>query len=519
MELKLMDKHLDTWWYQLFSWAWFSPCMNILGFSSRATGPAFFPLGVCNSIAIIITVDLVCCLLPGFLAVFGPKLGMRAMVQARFSWGYFGAIIPAILNVFSLEGFLILNCTIGRQMIASLSSQLDDTLGIHILVGTRMQILCLVHRRIMLWKSLVGKRTISEVLELAAQKLCKSVTFDANDVNQALAILSQRFGLDICLGHPNAVSYLEKAVASYLCICFLTMTKQTNLTTITLLHWKSYFSTNMVEPLWIRITEPVQTREQFKFKGGLDTMSSLHNDSIESNSEKQIVLNPSLRERACILHKINWHLLPFVTAVYLFSYLDWANIGNAKVAGMATNLYLTSFRYNIAAAVFFILYSFAEVPSNIALKLLRPSRWIITCTTAMVVNESSTDITALLIVGVIQLHYFWFKSRSWNKSSMKISIYVDATIAHFLMTDALSGSTRQKWLLGCMIRGDMILLVGVMLEVDVDIITLLLVVGVVGSLCLYYATGSISFSFLIVSHTECTHLLFTVLMFVILHSG
>ncbi|KAG2107174.1 MFS general substrate transporter [Suillus discolor] len=105
-------------------------------------------------------------------------------------------------------------------------------------------------------------------------------------------------------------------------------------------------------------------------------MGSLHNDSIKSNSEKQIVLNPSPRERARILRKIDWHLLPFVTVFYLLSFLDRANIGNAKVAGMATDLHLTGFRYNIAAAVFFITYSFAEVPSNIALKLFRSSRWI-----------------------------------------------------------------------------------------------------------------------------------------------
>ncbi|KAG2348123.1 MFS general substrate transporter [Suillus weaverae] len=103
-------------------------------------------------------------------------------------------------------------------------------------------------------------------------------------------------------------------------------------------------------------------------------MGSLRKDSIESNSEKQIVLNPS--ERARILYKIDWHLLPFVTVFYLLSFLDRANVGNARVAGMATNLSLTGFRYNIAAAVFFIPYSFAEVPSNIALKLFRPSRWI-----------------------------------------------------------------------------------------------------------------------------------------------
>jgi len=94
-------------------------------------------------------------------------------------------------------------------------------------------------------------------------------------------------------------------------------------------------------------------------------MSSLRNDSIESNSEKQIVLNPSPRERARILRKIDWHLLPFVTVFYLFSYLDRANIGYAKVGGMATNLHLTGFRYNIAAAVFFIPLSLAEVPSYV----------------------------------------------------------------------------------------------------------------------------------------------------------
>ncbi|KAG2152688.1 uncharacterized protein EDB93DRAFT_1327626 [Suillus bovinus] len=78
-----------------------------------------------------------------------------------------------------------------------------------------------------LWKSLAGKFTIAEIVILAAQKLCKSMTFDLTDTNQALAILSQRFGLDICFGHPDAVSYLEKAVASHLRICFSTTEDRT----------------------------------------------------------------------------------------------------------------------------------------------------------------------------------------------------------------------------------------------------------------------------------------------------
>lgn len=46
---------------------------------------------------------------------------------------YFGSIIPSALNVFSMQGFLILNCIIGGQTLSSVSSHLDDTLGIVII--------------------------------------------------------------------------------------------------------------------------------------------------------------------------------------------------------------------------------------------------------------------------------------------------------------------------------------------------------------------------------------------------
>ncbi|KZT66421.1 MFS general substrate transporter [Daedalea quercina L-15889] len=77
-----------------------------------------------------------------------------------------------------------------------------------------------------------------------------------------------------------------------------------------------------------------------------------------------------------ILRKLDWHLLPFVSILYLLSFLDRANIGNAKVAGLTTDLHLTGIQYNWCSAVFFLPYAFLEVPSNMALKLLRPSRWI-----------------------------------------------------------------------------------------------------------------------------------------------
>lgn len=56
--------------------------------------------------------------------------------------------------------------------------------------------------------------------------------------------------------------------------------------------------------------------------------------------------------------------------------MDRSNIGNARVAGMNTDLKLTGPQYNLCLTVFFFPYSLLEVPSNIILKLMRPSRWM-----------------------------------------------------------------------------------------------------------------------------------------------
>ncbi|OAX34262.1 hypothetical protein K503DRAFT_803729 [Rhizopogon vinicolor AM-OR11-026] len=59
---------------------------------------------------------------------------------------------------------------------------------------------------------------------MATQKLAGSLcrTFYFANTNEALAILSQRFALSVCLGHPNVVSYIEKGVASHMRICYST---------------------------------------------------------------------------------------------------------------------------------------------------------------------------------------------------------------------------------------------------------------------------------------------------------
>lgn len=58
------------------------------------------------------------------------------------------------------------------------------------------------------------------------------------------------------------------------------------------------------------------------------------------------------------------------------AFIDRSNIGNARIAGMYEDLELYGLRYNAAVTIFFVPYTLLEVPSNIVLKMMRPSVWI-----------------------------------------------------------------------------------------------------------------------------------------------
>lgn len=57
------------------------------------------------------------------------------------------------------------------------------------------------------------------------------------------------------------------------------------------------------------------------------------------------------KNTAKLLRKVDLRLLPMLTTLYLLSYLDRGNIGNARVAGMNRELNLTDKEYNLALTV------------------------------------------------------------------------------------------------------------------------------------------------------------------------
>ncbi|KAL5603961.1 hypothetical protein FOVSG1_006711 [Fusarium oxysporum f. sp. vasinfectum] len=77
-----------------------------------------------------------------------------------------------------------------------------------------------------------------------------------------------------------------------------------------------------------------------------------------------------------LIRKIDWSIIPFVSLLYLLSFLDRTNIGNARLDTLELDLNMSGLMHNHALVVFFPFYIVAEIPSNMAMKRFRPWIWI-----------------------------------------------------------------------------------------------------------------------------------------------
>ncbi|KAI1432345.1 MFS general substrate transporter [Xylaria sp. CBS 124048] len=108
--------------------------------------------------------------------------------------------------------------------------------------------------------------------------------------------------------------------------------------------------------------------------------NTYHPGSAESDYDdpNAIQCPPHTTERK-LLTRIDWHILPFVSILYLLAFLDRVNIANAKTFNLQADLGLVGNQYNTALTIFFVPYVFFEVPSNILLKRLSPRIWLSGC--------------------------------------------------------------------------------------------------------------------------------------------
>jgi MFS family permease len=142
--------------------------------------------------------------------------------------------------------------------------------------------------------------------------------------------------------------------------------------------------------------------------------STVYNDAI--NTEKALdadldafVEDPELDRR--LNRKFDIHILPWLFGIWLFSFIDRSNIGNARIAGLTTDLNIaTGTSFNVALLVFYIPYILVDVPSNLLVKKFRagiylPSlitAWGVVCMCMGFVTSFAGLIVCRLLLGLFE---------------------------------------------------------------------------------------------------------------------
>ncbi|CDR88318.1 related to TNA1-High affinity nicotinic acid plasma membrane permease [Sporisorium scitamineum] len=102
------------------------------------------------------------------------------------------------------------------------------------------------------------------------------------------------------------------------------------------------------------------------------------NDVIVIDTPSHGEVRYTRQEERRLVRKIDFLVVPILLVLYLLSFLDRSNIGNAKLEGLVKHIKLKD--YSTALTLFFVGYVIGEVPANIVLKKTSPPLWLPTLT-------------------------------------------------------------------------------------------------------------------------------------------
>ena len=135
------------------------------------------------------------------------------------------------------------------------------------------------------------------------------------------------------------------------------------------------FTAMVIDGIWIDESDVRSKDETAKF----DEIKSHNVDRILSAATLDGISSREVADASGdkkLLLKLDAHLIPGITLLYLLNFIDRVNIGQAKLDGLTASLNLSSTQYNACLSVLFVTYVVFEIPSNLILKKLRPSLWI-----------------------------------------------------------------------------------------------------------------------------------------------
>ncbi|KAJ4420166.1 hypothetical protein N0V82_004509 [Gnomoniopsis sp. IMI 355080] len=169
---------------------------------------------------------------------------------------------------------------------------------------------------------------------------------------------------------------------------------------------------------------------------GLHTAAERGQFATDKYGQSLVQFDP--KAEAKLRLKIDLMVVPTVAILYLFCFIDRANIGNARLAGLETDLGLEGNDYNAVLSIFYISYILFEVPSNIVCKWAGPG-WFLpvislgfglsSLGTAFVKNQAQAS-GVRFILGVFEAGMMpgiaYYLSRWYRRSELafRLSLYI-----------------------------------------------------------------------------------------------
>ncbi|KAK4574169.1 hypothetical protein LTR86_001930 [Recurvomyces mirabilis] len=98
--------------------------------------------------------------------------------------------------------------------------------------------------------------------------------------------------------------------------------------------------------------------------------------SLQRSSQEDVTtsIDPAMDRR--VVRKCDLFVLPPVFVIFMVTFWDRVNIGNAKIQGMPKELHLKGQQFNIATMILFVPFILFEIPENILLKKTKPYIWL-----------------------------------------------------------------------------------------------------------------------------------------------
>lgn len=111
---------------------------------------------------------------------------------------------------------------------------------------------------------------------------------------------------------------------------------------------------------------------------GITTHTQASSDK-ESSEEKYNALEEipiDIEAEQSLRRKCDLRVIPPTCVLFLLSFLDRVNIGNARIQGLEKDLNMKGNNFNVALLIIFIPFVLFEVPSNLVMRKVRPSIWL-----------------------------------------------------------------------------------------------------------------------------------------------